>query len=45
MPMTICPPIAKDRIGALKAVHVYLSKYSPRPLGHLTDMLKGEVPE
>ena len=39
------PADAKDRIGALKAVHVYLSKYSPRPLGHLTDMLKGEVPE
>ena len=39
------PEATKERIDGLKAVHVYLSKYSPRPLGHLTDMLKGEVPE
>ena len=31
------PEDTKRRIDGLKAVHVYVSKYSPRPLGKITD--------
>ena len=34
----------KARIDGLKAVHVYLSKYSPRPLGHLTEESRSKLP-
>ncbi len=34
----------KKRIDGLKAVHVYLSKYSPRPLGHLTEESRRKLP-
>jgi len=34
----------KRRIDGLKAVHVYLSKYSPRPLGHITEESRRNVP-
>ena len=38
-------PIAtKRRIDELKATHVYLSKYSPRPLGHLTEESRHKLP-
>ena len=38
------PEDTKRRIGGLKAVHVYLSKYSPRSLGHLTEESRRDVP-
>jgi len=38
------PAETKARIDGLKAVHVYLSKYSPRPLGHLTEESRRELP-
>jgi len=31
------PADTKRRIAGLKAVHVYLSRHSPRPLGHITE--------
>jgi taurine dioxygenase len=34
----------KQRIDGLKAVHVYLSKYSPRPLGHISEESRRKVP-
>jgi taurine dioxygenase len=34
----------KQRIDGLKAVHVYLSKYSPRPLGHISEESRRNVP-
>jgi alpha-ketoglutarate-dependent taurine dioxygenase len=34
----------KLRIDGLKAVHVYLSKYSPRPLGHISEESRRNVP-
>jgi len=38
------PAETKGRIDGLKAVHVYLSKYSPRPLGLLTDESRQKLP-
>jgi len=38
------PAETKVRIDGLKAVHVYLSKYSPRPLGHLTEESRRKLP-
>jgi taurine dioxygenase len=38
------PAETKQKIDGLKAVHVYLSKYSPRPLGHLTEESRQELP-
>jgi taurine dioxygenase len=39
------PAATKARVDDLKAVHVYLSKYSPRPLGKITaDSLKDVPP-
>jgi taurine dioxygenase len=38
------PAETKARIDGLKAVHVYLSKYSPRPLGHLTEESRRKLP-
>jgi taurine dioxygenase len=38
------PAEIKQQIDGLKAVHVYLSKYSPRPLGHLTEESRGKLP-
>lgn len=38
------PTETKARIDDLKAVHVYLSKYSPRPLGHLTEESRSKLP-
>ena len=38
------PDETKGRIDGLKAMHVYLSKYSPRPLGHLTEESRGKLP-
>src|SRR3974390_688524 len=38
------PGETKQKIDGLKAVHVYLSKYSPRPLGHLTEESRRELP-
>jgi alpha-ketoglutarate-dependent taurine dioxygenase len=38
------PEDTKRKIDGLKAVHVYLSKYSPRSLGKLTDESRREVP-
>ena len=34
----------RGRIEGLRAVHVYLSKYSPRPLGRLTEQSRAELP-
>ncbi len=34
----------KQRIDRLKAMHVYLSKYSPRSLGHLSDESRKALP-
>ena len=34
----------KRRIDGLKAMHVYLSKYSPRPLGHISEESLRNVP-
>ena len=38
------PPQTKNLIDELKAMHVYLSKYSPRPLGHLTEESRRKLP-
>ena len=38
------PAETKARIDGLKAVHVYLSKYSPRPLGAITAESLRDVP-
>jgi taurine dioxygenase len=38
------PAETKTRIDGLKAVHVYLSKFSPRPLGHLTEESRNKLP-
>src|SRR5271156_6825935 len=38
------PAETTSRIDGLKAVHVYLSKYSPRPLGRLTEASRQELP-
>ena len=38
------PDETKGRIDGLKAMHVYLSKYSPRPLGHLTEESRVKLP-
>ena len=38
------PAETKQKIDGLKAVHVYLSKYSPRPLGHLTEESRQKLP-
>ena len=38
------PEDTKQRIDGLKAVHVYLSKYSPRPLGSITEESRRNVP-
>jgi taurine dioxygenase len=38
------PTETKQRIDGLKAMHVYLSKYSPRPLGSITADSLREVP-
>jgi taurine dioxygenase len=34
----------KRRIDGLKAVHVYLSKYSPRPFGHMSEESRRALP-
>ena len=38
------PQGVKRRIDGLKAMHVYLSKYSPRPLGHISEDSRRDVP-
>jgi taurine dioxygenase len=38
------PVETKQRIDGLKAVHVYLSKYSPRPLGAISEESRRDVP-
>ncbi len=38
------PAETKQKIDGLEAVHVYLSKYSPRPLGHLTEESRRKLP-
>jgi taurine dioxygenase len=38
------PDATKQRINGLKAVHVYLSKYSPRSLGNLSDESRKALP-
>ena len=38
------PAETKRKIDGLKAMHVYLSKYSPRPLGHLTEESRQKIP-
>src|SRR3984893_16352631 len=38
------PEETKQRIDGLKAVHVYLSKYSPRPLGAISEESRRDVP-
>ena len=38
------PGATKQKIDGLKAVHVYLSKYSPRPLGHLSEQSRKSLP-
>ena len=38
------PEDIKQRIHGLKAVHVYLSKYSPRSLGHITEDSRRNLP-
>ena len=38
------PADTKQSIDGLKAVHVYLSKYSPRQLGHLTEESRRNLP-
>jgi taurine dioxygenase len=38
------PGDTKQRIDGLRAVHVYLSKYSPRPLGHMTEESRRNLP-
>src|SRR6516225_4146031 len=38
------PAETKQRIDGLKAVHVYQSKYSPRPLGKITEESRSKLP-
>jgi alpha-ketoglutarate-dependent taurine dioxygenase len=38
------PEDTKERIGGLKAVHVYLSKYSPRALSNLSEESRRDLP-
>jgi len=38
------PAETRQKIDGLKAVHVYLSKYSPRPLGLLTEESRKKLP-
>jgi taurine dioxygenase len=38
------PEKTKQRIDGLKAVHAYLSKYSPRPLGYLSEESRRNLP-
>lgn len=38
------PEATKRRIEGLKAVHAYLSKYSPRPLGYLSEESRQKLP-
>ena len=38
------PEDTKRRIDGLKAVHVYVSKYSPRPLGKITEESRRNLP-
>ena len=38
------PEDTKRGIDGLKAVHVYLSKYSPRPLGSITEQSRSDLP-
>jgi taurine dioxygenase len=38
------PEKTKQKIDGLKAVHSYLSKYSPRPLGHLSEESRRNLP-
>jgi taurine dioxygenase len=38
------PADTKQRIDGLKAVHVYQSKYSPRPLGQITEESRSKLP-
>jgi taurine dioxygenase len=38
------PGKTKQKIDGLKAVHSYLSKYSPRPLGHLSEESRRDLP-
>jgi len=38
------PADTKRRIDGLKAVHVYQSKYSPRPLGQITEASRRQMP-
>jgi taurine dioxygenase len=38
------PEATKRRIDGLKAVHAYLSKYSPRPLGYLSEESAKKLP-
>ena len=38
------PTDTKQKIDGLKAVHVYLSKYSPRPLGKISDESRRNLP-
>ena len=38
------PEDTKRKIDGLKAVHVYVSKYSPRPLGKITDESRRNLP-
>ncbi|TMJ21159.1 MAG: TauD/TfdA family dioxygenase, partial [Alphaproteobacteria bacterium] len=38
------PEDTKQRIDGLKAVHAYLSKYSPRPLGKISEESRRNLP-
>jgi taurine dioxygenase len=38
------PASTKERIDGLRAVHVYLSKYSPRPLGKISEASRRNLP-
>jgi taurine dioxygenase len=38
------PKKTKQKIDGLKAVHAYLSKYSPRPLGYLSEESRRNLP-
>jgi taurine dioxygenase len=38
------PEVTRQRIDGLKAVHAYLSRYSPRPLGHLSEESRRSLP-
>ena len=42
--MTICRSDTKRRIDGLKAVHVYHSKYSPRPFGKISEESRRKLP-